>query len=173
MIVAVAPEFSVRRKMSVQGAMKPEMMHVTVLYIEDMFMTPEQFYVINNALHEVSNNLVEFEVRAAELSRFEKVMRAWDEKGGYIPAEPTDAIIYKLESDDLHKLRDGIIALFDAYEIPYSKKFKDFKPHITVGYVPHGQDLECPVELPFTFSVKHVELWDDSAHTLYPLRKKE
>jgi len=173
MIVAVAPDFKVRREMSVPGAMKPEMMHVTVLYIEDAFMTPEQFYTINNALHEVAANLVEFSVTATELSRFEKVTKAWDEKGGYVPKEPTDAVIYKLESNDLHLLRAGVIALFDNYGIPYSKKFKDFKPHITIGYVPHGSDLDCPVKLPFTFSVRHVELWDDSAHTLYPLRKKE
>jgi 2'-5' RNA ligase len=50
------------------------------------------------------------------------------------PGEDGVPIIARVNSPELHTLRDALWAAFDAAGIPYDKKFPEFKPHVTVGY---------------------------------------
>lgn len=170
MIVAVCPALSERSKLAIPTGMAPNTLHATVLYIEDNLVTGEIYDAIAQAMEKITQENDRFNFTAVELGRFEKVQRAWNERGGYIPQEPTDAVVLKLESAELRDIREQLIVEFKAAKIPYSTKFKDFKPHITLKYVPHGAEVKLPYELPLAFKVNGLELWVNDIHTFYPLK---
>jgi 2'-5' RNA ligase len=95
--------------------------HVTMLYFEE-----------NWPLKEVSKTL---EATFEELKE-EKPFLIKINKVGCFPVSGDDPypIIARVESDKLHKLNDKLKKKFDKSDIDYSKKFKDYKPHITLAY---------------------------------------
>ncbi len=43
-------------------------------------------------------------------------------------------IIARVQSNDLHRLRNALLNALDAASIPYNKKFPEFKPHVTLAF---------------------------------------
>lgn len=169
MIVAVSPEFPIRKKISVPNGMTPETLHITLLHINVENITSiDQYYAMNRFIDDVAGMTSVMEGTLVKLDRFENVRRVWSERGSFTPKEPTDAIIYKVESEPLVNLRAGLVDSFKTLSFPYSDTFTDFIPHITVKYVPAGEMVETDLELPFTFPIKHLEIWDAAARTIYP-----
>jgi 2'-5' RNA ligase len=111
--------------------------HITMLYIGDN--TP--ISVVTKAI----------EVAAPVMQG----MRPFDlqvRKVGHFPVNPDDQpghpVIARVDSPMLHELRDELAQAFDDREVPYSKKFPDFKPHVTLSYSdePYDADLEEPIK---------------------------
>lgn len=173
MIIAACPAVNERQRLAVPQGMHPNLMHATVLYFDESLITAEDTLKISGILRDVTSQHDAFSITASELSRFENVKRAWAHDGrggGYIPINPTDAVTLVLKSPELHKIREELKAAMDKEKIPYSKVFRDFKPHITLKYVPHEQEVILPYALPLDFKIRGLELWDDNNHIFYPFK---
>jgi 2'-5' RNA ligase len=86
------------------------------------------------------------------------------------------AIIAKIESDELHELRDKLEKQFDKCKVDFSKIFKDFKPHITLSYADEEID-DCKIDT-VEFTVQEVVLWggedgDNRIFITFPLKGPE
>jgi len=75
------------------------------------------------------------------------------------PGDDGVPIIARIESPELHKLRQTLSGAFDAAAVEYSKKFKTFQPHVTLAYA----DLtERPVDrpiAPISWPVNEIVVW--------------
>jgi len=45
-------------------------------------------------------------------------------------------IVCQIDSEPLHALRQRLAEAFDAAGVPYSKKYPEYKPHVTLAYSP-------------------------------------
>ena len=61
----------------------------------------------------------------------------------------------------MFKLREKLADLLDERDLYFSKMHKTFTPHLSLKYVPHGEDTELDYELPFEFTVNCIDLWGD------------
>jgi len=98
--------------------------HLTLLYIGDI---PTQFEEkILEVVKQVCENFRKFKVKI-------KKPRKWiNDKNQTIYHSP-------IASSKLVKLHDALKQAFDLNQIPYSKKYPDFKPHVTIEYVNEGE----------------------------------
>jgi RNA 2',3'-cyclic 3'-phosphodiesterase len=94
--------------------------HITLLYLGDHvpIETVAQAVI---AAYKVTSMTRPFTVRTRLVTSF---------PGG----EDGVPIIAKIESDELHRFRADIASSFDAAAISYSKKFPEYKPHVTLAY---------------------------------------
>lgn len=86
------------------------------------------------------------------------------------------AIIAKVESKELHDLRDKLAKEFEKRDIEFSKNFKDFKPHITLSYAEEEID-DCNIDS-VEFMIQELVLWggdhgDDRIFVTFPLKGPE
>jgi 2'-5' RNA ligase len=97
-------------------------MHVTLLYLGKGidFISVAKTMV---ATHEVASRTRPF--------------MAWGDTVSSFPSNPEDGIpvIVPVNSQPLHVFRTALANRFDELGIRYSKKYPDFKPHITLSYV--------------------------------------
>lgn len=79
------------------------------------------------------------------------------------PEKNTVPIICLIDSPDLHDLRAKIAQALDSAGIEYSKKFPEYRPHVTLGYSPDplvnadGFDIHLPA--PVQWVAHEVVLW--------------
>jgi len=102
---------------------------------------------------------------------FEVVVR----EVSYFPENPDDKpghpIIAKVLSPALMKLRAQLARAFDAGGVPFSKKFPDYQPHITLSYSP--TPYEITLDEPIVGTVDSTTLWGgDSQDDLLQVRFK-
>lgn len=66
-------------------------------------------------------------------------------------------IIARVESPALHALHAALTSAFDGAGIEYSKKFPEFKPHVTLAYADTGMP-DRPIS-PITWTVGEIIVW--------------
>ncbi len=127
-------------KLKVLGEKTPiESYHVTMFVFEDD-TTIEGLVQMVPHIFEVTRTLKPFLVQTGFVSSFAP-------KEGKEPSVP---IVAMVESPELHNLRAAIATVFDKAEIPYSKSFPIYRPHITLGYSKDpAVDHEKANDLPF------------------------
>lgn len=126
--------------------------HVTVAYFgEDQPI--EKLAGIIQAAYKVASSTKPFTVQASRVTTFPPH-----------PKEGTVPIICRVESDELHALRDALLKQFDADGVSYDKKFPEFKPHVTLAYTKPGDGAEEVKGLdmvihPIQWGVGELVLW--------------
>ena len=138
-------------------------MHITLLYFQSEWPISELSKSIE-ATYDVVSKFHPFLVKLNKVSSFAK------NPEGKIP------IISRVESKELHQLRDKLAENFDDSDVDFSKTYKDFKPHVTLAYADDKPDEEKfhPVE----FVVSEIVLWggdhgDDRIFVTFPLAGPE
>lgn len=125
--------------------------HITVLNLGkemDSAAIGEAFEVAN----EVVRSWKPFTVRTARVSCF--------------PAgDDGTPIICPVDSDELHELWEQLRDAFDAAEVPFSKKFPVYKPHVTLSYSPEPIE-DRRITPPIEWGAHELVLWGGSAKDL-------
>lgn len=158
--VKIPTDFSkVLSKIEVPGTKEPlDDIHITLLYL-DKNVDFEILQKCNKALNEVTQNLEPFSITIKKVSTFPE-------------GEDGIPIIIPIESKELKKLNMDLKKEFDKNDIEYSKKWKEFKPHITLSY---SKDKMKDFKIPeLSFTVSEIMLWGgDSGKqkmtTIFPL----
>lgn len=140
----------------------PSEYHITLLCFEDNWKLSEVSKALE-ATYEIVSNIKPFLVKTDTVTCFPK------REGKPIP------IIAKVESKELHDLRDKLAKKFDKEKIDFSKTFKDFKPHITLSYYDSEKEIDKINIDPVEFSVQEIVLWagdhgDDRLFITFPLK---
>lgn len=94
--------------------------HITLFYFGDN--TPlSKILKITKHLHELTKNYQPFKISTNKLIQFS------EGKHGF-------PLVAEINSKELHKFRDEIKKIFDKNKIKYDTKFKEYNPHLTLGY---------------------------------------
>lgn len=106
---------------SVPGKPEPvEQSHITLIYLgKDV-----PIKVLAKALeatYEVTSQTQPFKVQTSMVSCFPK-------------GEDGVPVICPVESEALHTFRARIKAAYEAYGVPFSNKYPEYKPHVTLSY---------------------------------------
>lgn len=107
-------------------------MHVTLLYLGkgvDVVSVAKAMI----ATHEVASRVRPF--------------MAWGDAISSFPSNPDDGIpiIVPINSQPLHAFRSALASRFDELGVEYSKKYPEFKPHVTLSYVKSpGPGFQAP-----------------------------
>ncbi len=130
------------------GAPIPEEeMHVTLLYLG-------KGIPVVNALgaamgcHTVAVRWKPFMVHAAALMSF--------------PENPDDGlpVIARVVSSELGKFREEVRVAMDKMSIPYSNKYPEYKPHVTLAYAAGGTPPVTAVKIgPVSWEVRELTVW--------------
>lgn len=140
-------------------------MHITLLYLGDEWPISEISKAMEAAFDIVSKT---------------KPFTAEVNKVSHFPKNPHDQdkypIVTRVESKELHDLREKLAKKFDKEGIEFSKLHPDFKPHVTLAY---SEDEPEDVSFdPLEFSISEVVLWggdhgDDRIFVTFPLAGPE
>lgn len=136
-------------------------MHITLLHFGDNWPISEISKSMEAAF-EVTAKTHSFRVKMNKVSSFTRSIV--DEK---------TAVITRVESDELHKMREVLTKKFDEAGVEFSKDFKDYKPHVTLAY----SEEEAPEDYSYDdeeFVVHEIVLWggdhgDDRIFVTFPL----
>lgn len=121
--------------------------HLTMFYFEDK-LSPKKIAKICEVLSETIAKTKPFDCIIKQISSFPS-----GDDGIPIKADVT--------SKKLISLRAEIAKVFDQNKIAFSKKFPDFKPHITLSY--HSDDFDKVKIDPITWSVTNLVIWGGSS----------
>lgn len=174
MIVTIQPPTHVRRNLRVDNGLFVDTLHITLCYIDKEY-DKDQKVVMNvaAALIETCNAFSEIPCEINKLGRFEKVAKMTDNAGNTMDAtEPTDVIYAEVEGSALYEMRQYLVDALDKYDVPYSKMHKNFKGHISLIYVPHGETLKEEPSLPQTFNATQLEIWGKGEEVLFNYKFK-
>lgn len=117
--------------------------HVTLLFLGDD-VPVERLAKAMEAAYQVAATTRPFTLRTDTVTCFPK-------NPGGVP------IICKIESEELHALHDRLKAAFDEAGIEYSKKWPDFKPHVTLAYADEEiEDISIP---PMEWGAHELIIW--------------
>ena len=138
-------------------------MHITLLHFGDNWPISEISKSLE-AAYSVISETQPFLVKMEKVSHFSK------------NSEDKYPCIIRVESKDLHKMREDLARKFDKAKIEFSKTFKDYKPHVTLAYC--DEEPEDVSFHPVEFSVQEVVLWggdhgDDRIFVTFPLAGPE
>lgn len=102
-------------------------LHVTIIYLgEDVDISALTEAI--QATYAVTSKTKPFTVRTSRVFSF-------PENPDYKSGHP---VISYVESDDLHALRDNLVAGLDGAGIEFNKKYPSYRPHVTVAYSPEA-----------------------------------
>lgn len=138
----------------------PSEYHITLLCFEENWAISKLSAALE-ATYDIVSKMKPFNIKTEEITCFPK--------RGDNPA----AIIAKVESKELHDIREKLAQEFDKQNIDYSKIFKDFKPHITLAYAPEEIDsqkidtVECVISELVLWGGDH---GDDRIFVTFPLK---
>jgi RNA 2',3'-cyclic 3'-phosphodiesterase len=137
----VAVELS---KIKVPGTrVSQEEMHVTLLHLGNNVPIPEVLQA-TLACYLMAKKWKSFKIGVKRVTSFP----AGDDG---VP------VIARVLCPNLHKLHGELEKSLDAMEIPYSKKFPEFKPHVTLSYSPEDvKDIEID---PIMWMVDELVIW--------------
>lgn len=72
-------------------------------------------------------------------------------------------VICLIDSPELQKLHSDLKAEFTRLGLPFSDKFPDYRPHVTLSYVkdqvPDGYAVDAPFPGPLVFSSHELTIW--------------
>lgn len=136
-------------------------MHITILYFGDNLKTKDISKMLD-ATYKITKDLTPFSIK---LNCYENFPKGDD---GY-------PIICTIKSDKLQEINKDLKKSFDNEKVEYSKKWKEYRPHITLSY--HKEDIEKTnfdlIEIPIT----ELTLWggdnyDDKFNITFPFEIK-
>jgi 2'-5' RNA ligase len=138
-----------------------EWKHITLVYLGDdvPLETVAQAMV---AAYDVVSTTPPFTVRVNEITTFPK------NDSGLTP------VICRIHSPEIHYLQERLCVVLDHYRIAYSKKFPEYKPHVTLGYT-EGSFSDQVLSTPVEWGVHEIHLGagderDQRCCITYPLR---
>lgn len=139
-------------------------MHITLLHFEENWPISEIAKALE-AAYDIVSKIKPFTVEAKKITCFPS------HNGG------DSAIVIRVESKELHDMREQLAHEFDQCGIDFSKTFKTYKPHITLSYSEKEID-DFEIDTPIEFSVQEVVLWggdhgDDRIFITFPLKGPE
>lgn len=137
--------------------------HITILCFEPNWPISEISKALE-ATYDVVSKIKPFSIKTKEITCFPK------------REDNPAAIVAKVESDDLQDLRDKLAKEFEKCKIDFSKRFKNFKPHITLSYSEKEID-DCKIDT-VECIVNELVLWggdhgDDRIFITFPLKGPE
>lgn len=106
--------------------------HITLTYTPKEDTSVGILGRVLEVLVPILENTRPFPVYTSRVSVFE----ATSHSDGRIP------IICRVDSNELHVVRDKISKALDSNGIPYAKNFPIYKPHITLAYAQDTEDLK-------------------------------
>jgi 2'-5' RNA ligase len=123
-----------------------EEMHVTMVYLGS------QVPVIASlgaaiGVHTVARKWKPFKVHAAILTSFQG-----SEEDGSTP------IIVRIVSEELMRFREEVRKSMDKMSIPYSNKWPDYKPHVTLTYTKEKVNQPRRIDA-ISWDVKEIVVW--------------
>jgi 2'-5' RNA ligase len=140
--------------------------HITIAYFGDE-QPIEKLAGIITAAYKVASTTKPFTVRTSRVAVFPPH-----------PETGTIPIICRMDSTELHDLRNALLWQFDADGVEYDKKFTEFKPHVTLAYTAPGDGAEEVQDLDLTiptleWGVGELVLWggdegDDKLVVTFP-----
>lgn len=98
---------------------RQDTLHITLFYFSDN-------YPLNDLVKALKTTL--------KITSETEAFAALIEKVSHFPSDEEIPIIVPVQSNELHYFREGLAMAFDKANVPYSKKFKDYNPHITLSY---------------------------------------
>lgn len=94
--------------------------HITLFYFGDNFSL-NNIIKATKAIYEITSEQNPFKISTNKIVQFS------EGKYGF-------PLVAEINSKDLEKFREEIKKKFDKAKVKYNTKFKDFKPHLTLGY---------------------------------------
>lgn len=105
--------------------------HITMFYLGDD-VKPNVLFKIIPIIFELSSEMRPFSVSSSKITSFPKG------EDGY-------PVIAEIKSNDLLEFRKKLAKALDKNKIEYAKNFKEYKPHITLGYADDKpEDIKIP-----------------------------
>lgn len=134
-------------------------LHITILCFED-----------NWPISELAKSL---EAAYDIVSKFKPFRVTMDKVTCFPKHGDRCAIIAPVKSDELHELHDKLAKNFDKEDIDFSKRFKDYKPHVTLSF--NDEEIDEQKIDKVEFVVQEVVLWggdhgDDRIFITFPLK---
>lgn len=138
-------------------------LHITLACFEDNYSIEEVAKTLE-ATYDIVHDFKPFLVKTNKVTSFP------------VNKDNPYPVIAKVESEELHELNDKIKENFDKKNIEYSKKFKEYKPHITLSFTK---------EKPEDFEIDEVDFYvhelvlfagnhgDDRLFVTFPLKCPE
>lgn len=163
MIIAIKPPENMAEKLAVEGGLKPSTLHFTLFFLgKSEEVSQEKYTEYVQAIQDICADTKPFSITMSEKGKFENVRMTTDPDGNFVPAEnPTDVILLKAEGEELFDFRSKLADLLDERDLYFSRLHKTFSPHLSLKYVPHGEELELDYETPIEFLCSSIELWGD------------
>lgn len=97
-----------------------EEMHITLFYFENKLNIKDTVLIVQ-AMYDATKKMDPVSIKGTTISTFKK-------------GDDGIPIIIPIISEDLLNIRKKIAKKFDDEEIDYSKKWPEFKPHLTLSY---------------------------------------
>jgi 2'-5' RNA ligase len=157
LLVSLHLDIATAKKLKVPGGENPEQMHITLCYCGDV----EELGDINVARAIVAVNQVvqasaPLQGTTTELDRFDATEHS----------DGQDVIISRVDIPGLFEFRQQLADALTAVDVPPRSNFAEYKPHITLAYIPTGD--EPPVDeipqLPLTFTEVQITIGDQTTN---------
>ncbi|HLG26632.1 MAG TPA: 2'-5' RNA ligase family protein [Paenisporosarcina sp.] len=133
------------KKNSVPGKqLSPEEMHITMFYFEKQLKIKDVITIIG-AAHDALKRSGPFQVRGNKITTFPK-------------GDDGVPVIVPIISDELLTIRKRMASKFDSEDIVFSKKYPEYKPHLTLSYATKEMEDE-KLDKAVSWKVKDIVLW--------------
>lgn len=134
------------RELDVPGEkVDPTSYHITLVYLGDNYPV-DLFYKACQVVSSVVNRANPFTVEFNYVSWFPR------KKGKH-------AIVMPGHATELQDLQANIQKALDIAQLPYSKDFKMYKPHLTLSYSEETPSRDLTVGIPFMVDANQVTMW--------------
>lgn len=131
-------------EIEVPGTKEPvENFHITVLMLDDDTAISDIADAME-AAYSVASKVRPFTARITRITSF---------PGG----DDGVPVICPVEAPELHAVWAAMKAAFDAKKVGYSRKFPNFRPHVTLSYAQKPFDAELPV--PIEWGAHELVVW--------------
>lgn len=132
-------------KISVPGKKSAaEEMHITMFYFEDKLSIKDVTKIVQ-AMYEVTKKNEPLHIKGTTVSTFGK-------------GDDGIPVIIPIVSEDLMTIRKKMAKKFDEAEIDYSKKWPEFKPHLTLSYSPKKME-DKKLDKNISWKATEIILW--------------
>jgi 2'-5' RNA ligase len=121
-------------------------MHVSLAYFEQE-PGPDEVAHMFHCISELNHRTQPIQFEVTGLSSF---------PGNPVKGRP---ILAKVKSERLYQYRKDLVHMFDKEHIAYSKKFPEFKAHITLGWAQVDKFEDRTLKSPLAATAQDVEVW--------------
>lgn len=138
-------------KISVPGKKLPaEEMHITMFYFENK-LNIKDIVKITQAMYDIIKKFEQVRLKGVTISTFKK-------------CDDGVPVIVPIVSDELVDLRKKMAKKFDNEDIDYSKKWPEFRPHLTLSYSPKEIE-DKKLDKNINWKASEVIFWGGDRHS--------